>query len=139
MFLHLTHNFDRIIQQLEEIAANAVADTTNAIAEKAQHLAPVDSSSLQQSVYAVLPNHNGHGQAEAAARRVNPQVDILPPLTIEEGEPGVHHGIVDVAAAHGIFVHNGTGDMAARPFLEEAALNADQHLEAHVRAGLRRL
>ena len=137
--------------------AKAVAATAFTIQRDAQRRAPVDTGTLKNSIYTVLHGSSGREEALANAEAAwpgpgkkgtthNPEKEPMPilpspaapvPITTEPAL-GAFHAVVAVGVEYGQYVNYGTGRMAAKPFMTEAA-NANRNtLSKAVDAALKR-
>jgi hypothetical protein len=136
--LQFTDNLDSFLEAMEQGVARAVDKTTCAIVDTAQELAREDTTSMRESIHAVTELRNDREEAVEKAQRVNPQINITPPISLDI-EEGLHQGIVDVAAEHSVYIHNGFQNFPGDPFLEEAGFEHKDDLKKNVLDELRDL
>lgn len=133
MAVTLTENFDAILLNLDDACKDAVDETALSIVETAQSNAPVDTGALRASIHAVTPRGSGWGRAKSKATGLRPEIgDDFAEKAAVSKKRGTAEAVVEAGAPYASLVHNGTGKMPARPFLEMATAGESEDLQARL-------
>lgn len=130
-FSNVTVVMDRIpviIEALREGAKVAVRQVAKEITDEANNSAPFDTGVLAASGYYVASDVSTYGQAVASATGID-QRDMLDEITPPESPT---EAIIGYAASYAIFVHDGSRNVAGRPWLAQAAEGARERVTQKV-------
>lgn len=115
------NHFPQIIQALEEAAKVAVRQVAQELTQDASSTAPYATGALAASHYYVASDVSTYAQAVGAAEGANDAAEMLPEVDHPDSET---EATIAVAASYGVYVHDGTRHMGARPWLAQAAEGA---------------
>lgn len=134
------NNLPQIIAALEAACKNTVVETAAEIVADAKTRAPVSTGAMQSSIHAVSEAGSGYDEARQAAVAARPEIAKTFGREAQINQaPGLHEAVVDVPVDYAEYVHNGTGRMAARPFLESAGLAKSREFQRRLRDKLKSL
>lgn len=124
MNIRFEDNLDEIIVALDDGARDCVNQTVIAIVDTATPNAPRAKGALQAGIYAVLEgedNTSAYNEAARAVQSANSKAEVEPPFPLDNyTADGMHQAVADSITSYGPLIHNGYGNRAGRPFLEDA-------------------
>lgn len=114
-----------IPQEVREAVAPAVVQGAQELQRMAQHLAPVDTGALRDSIEVTLPGGKTPAYSQPGGSRVAGELEAL-----------VTAGNSDVRYPHN--VEHGTATAAARPYFWPAFRTLRKRIEARIRRRMRK-